>query len=129
MRVMILISRRGERLCRILTRTTRICLSNPLSWNGQRLPGFQLSRIIDDAAVGVANLFPTTGGLVKLSRDRSQRVAITNDISPRFSLGLPAGAFYFFIRAIARRSFLRRGAVKAGPLIIKLFPQSEILVL
>src|SRR5450755_1901731 len=128
MRVMLLISRRGERLRCMLTRTTRICLSNPPSWNGQRLPRFQLSRIIDDTAIGVANLFPTTGGFVKFSRDRSQGVAITHDVGPWFSRGLPAGIFCFSIRAVARKSFLG-GGMKTRSLVLHFLPQSRVLVL
>ena len=48
----------------------------------QRLPRLQLGWVIDNAAVGMENLFPVTGGLVELARNRSQRIAIADNVSP-----------------------------------------------
>ena len=97
---------------------------NNSSRYGQRLPGLQFCRVIDNAPVGVANFFPMAGGFVKFARDRSQRVAIAHDISSRFSRGRFAGTFCFSFRATARRSFLGRGAVQR-PLILKFLPKAR----
>src|SRR2546423_6595299 len=88
-------ARQNKRCLPFLAPPARRRLQKKRSRNRQRHPRLQSRRIVDDVLIRVPNFFPASRRFVKLSGDRSERVAFPHYVGPRRGPRFLVGCFCF----------------------------------